>query len=153
MYLFFLPFSQIIPPLLLPQIPKDCSIHLCLFCCLTYRIGNTCTPVVDSCWCMAKLYNTIQYCKYLFVFTIVFTICIYNLYLQIQIQFVFTIVFTIQYCKIKKREKFHLFFYWRIIALQNFVVYYQTSKWISYRYTYIPYLLNFPPRSIPIPPL
>ena len=22
----------------LPQSPKDCSIHLCLFCCLTYRI-------------------------------------------------------------------------------------------------------------------
>ena len=25
-----------------------------------FRIGNTCTPVVDSCWCMAK---PIQYCK------------------------------------------------------------------------------------------
>ena len=25
-------------PLTLPQSPKDCSIHLCLFCCLTYRI-------------------------------------------------------------------------------------------------------------------
>ena len=24
--------------LLLPQSPKDCSIHLCLFCCLTYRV-------------------------------------------------------------------------------------------------------------------
>ena len=22
----------------LPQNPKDCSIHLCLFCCLTYRV-------------------------------------------------------------------------------------------------------------------
>ena len=32
-----MPFSQIIlPPL--PQSPKDCSIHLCLFCCLTYRV-------------------------------------------------------------------------------------------------------------------
>ena len=36
-----MPFSQIIPPspssshpLPLPQSPKDCSIHLCLFCCL-----------------------------------------------------------------------------------------------------------------------
>ena len=55
-------------PLPLPQSPKDCSIHLCLFCCLEYRctemiqrdgtgrevgegfrMGNTCTPVVDSC--------------------------------------------------------------------------------------------------------
>ena len=25
-----------------------------------FRMGNTCTPVVDSCWCMAK---QIQYCK------------------------------------------------------------------------------------------
>ena len=24
-------------PLPLPQSPNDCSIHLCLFCCLTYR--------------------------------------------------------------------------------------------------------------------
>ena len=32
-----MPFSQIIHPLPLPQSPKDCSIHLCLFCCLTYK--------------------------------------------------------------------------------------------------------------------
>ena len=25
-------------PLPLPQSPKDCSIHLCLFCCLTYKV-------------------------------------------------------------------------------------------------------------------
>ena len=25
-------------PLPLPQSPKDCSIHLCFFCCLTYRV-------------------------------------------------------------------------------------------------------------------
>ena len=25
-------------PLPLPQSPKDCSIHQCLFCCLTYRV-------------------------------------------------------------------------------------------------------------------
>ena len=25
----------------LPQSPKDCSIHLCLFCCLTYKIAIT----------------------------------------------------------------------------------------------------------------
>ena len=40
-------------------------------------------------------------------------------------------------------------FYWRIIALQNFAVFCQTSIWISHRYTYIPSLLNFPL----IPPL
>ena len=26
------------PPLPLPQSPKDCSIHQCLFCCLAYRV-------------------------------------------------------------------------------------------------------------------
>ena len=26
------------PPLPLPQSPKDCSIHQCLFCCLVYRV-------------------------------------------------------------------------------------------------------------------
>ena len=25
-----------------------------------FRMGNTCTPMVDACWCMAK---PIQYCK------------------------------------------------------------------------------------------
>ena len=32
------PFSQIIPPTTPDQSPKDCSIHLCLFCCLAYRV-------------------------------------------------------------------------------------------------------------------
>ena len=35
---FSMLFSQIIPPLLLPQSSKFCSLHLCLFCCLTYRV-------------------------------------------------------------------------------------------------------------------
>ena len=39
-------------------------------------------------------------------------------------------------------KKINLFFYWRIIALQNFVVFCQTSTWITHRYTYIPSLLN-----------
>ena len=37
-------FNAILPnhPLLpLPQSPKDCSIHLCLFCCLVYRVVVT----------------------------------------------------------------------------------------------------------------
>ena len=33
-----MPFSQIFPPSPLPQSPKDCSIHQCLFCCLVYRV-------------------------------------------------------------------------------------------------------------------
>ena len=43
---------------------------------------------------------------------------------------------------------FSLFFYWRIIVLQNFVVFCQTSTWISHRYTYIPFLLNLPTISL-----
>ena len=31
-------------PLPLPQSPKDCSIHLCLFCCLAYRVIITIWP-------------------------------------------------------------------------------------------------------------
>ena len=31
-------------PCLLPQSPIDCSIHLCLFCCLTYRVIITIVP-------------------------------------------------------------------------------------------------------------
>ena len=44
------------------------------------------------------------------------------------------------------------FFYWRIIALQNFAVFCQTSKWISYRYTYIPCLLKLSPSPSPSHP-
>ena len=43
-------------------------------------------------------------------------------------------------------------FNWRIIALYTFVVFFQTSIWISHRYTYSPSLLNFPPVSLPILP-
>ena len=46
-------------------------------------------------------------------------------------------------------KNFYLFFSWRIIALQNFVVFCQTSTWISHRYTYIPSLLNLPAILIP----
>ena len=39
--LYYTCFNAILPnhhTLPLPQGPKDCSIHLCLFCCLTYRV-------------------------------------------------------------------------------------------------------------------
>ena len=38
-----------------------------------------------------------------------------------------------------------------IIAWQNFAVFCQTSTGISYRYTYVPSLLNLHPISLPIP--
>ena len=43
----------------------------------------------------------------------------------------------------------NLFFTWRIIALQSFVVFCQIWAWISHRYTYIPSLLNLLPISLP----
>ena len=44
------PISSHPPPL--PQSPKDCSIHLCLFCCLAYRVIVTCRgpAPVDPGW-------------------------------------------------------------------------------------------------------
>ena len=46
-----------------------------------------------------------------------------------------------------------LIFNWRIIALQFCFAFYQTSTWISHRFTYVPSHLNNPPTSLPIPPL
>ena len=49
----------------------------------------------------------------------------------------------------------YLFFNWRIISLQNFFVFYQTSTWISHRYTYsrvcmsVPNSLNISPPILP----
>ena len=40
---------------------------------------------------------------------------------------------------------------WKVIALQNFVAFCQTSTWISHRYTYITSLLKLSPISLPIP--
>ena len=34
---------------LLPQNPKDCFIHLCLFCCLAYRVIVQFSSVAQSC--------------------------------------------------------------------------------------------------------
>ena len=44
--------------------------------------------------------------------------------------------------------KISSFFNWRIIALQNCVVFCQTSTWISHRYTNIPSFSNLPPTSL-----
>ena len=48
-------------------------------------------------------------------------------------------------------KKFYLFFNWRIIALQNFAVFCQTSTWISHRCTHIPSFLKLPVPSHPTP--
>ena len=44
----------------LPQSPKDCSIHLCLFCCLTYRVIVT---IFSN-----KEHNYFIFKQYIFVF-------------------------------------------------------------------------------------
>ena len=54
-------------------------------------------------------------------------------------------------CEVRINVILNLFFYWRIIALQNFV-FCKTSTWISHRYTYIPSFLNLPPSSLPSHP-
>ena len=38
LYMFQCHSPKLSHPLPLPQSPKDCSIHLCLFCCLAYRV-------------------------------------------------------------------------------------------------------------------
>ena len=38
LYMFQCHSAESSHPLTLPQSPKDCSVHLCLFCCLTYRV-------------------------------------------------------------------------------------------------------------------
>ena len=55
-----MPFSQIIPSLPLPQSPKDCSIHLCLFCCLQYRV--VITIFLNSYICISILYWCFSFC-------------------------------------------------------------------------------------------
>ena len=60
-----MPFSQIIPPSPSPKESKDCSIHLCLFCCLAYRVIIT------------IFLNTIYMCRYtvlVFFFLAYFTL-------------------------------------------------------------------------------
>ena len=46
--------------------------------------------------------------------------------------------------KVMSLHFFNLFFYWRIIALQNFVVFCQTLTWISHRYISPPFWTCLP---------
>ena len=46
----------------------------------------------------------------------------------------------------------YIYFNWRIIALQNFVVLCQTSTWISHRCKYVPSLLNLLSPEFPVLP-
>ena len=47
----------------------------------------------------------------------------------------------------------YLFFNWRIITLQNCIGFCHISVWINHSYTHVPFLLNLPPTSHPVPHL
>jgi len=107
-----------------------------------FRMGNTCIPVVDSFWYLAKLIQFVKFRnkiklkkkkdtsrlrefhqkkKYIYIYCYCMYSClgdIYNLF----------------------HRNFFFFFNWRIIALQNFDVFYQTSTWISHQFSSIQYL-------------
>ena len=49
-------------PCPLPQSPKDCSIHLCLFCCLVYRIIITIfLNSIYMCWYIVLVFFFLAY--------------------------------------------------------------------------------------------
>ena len=52
----------------------------------------------------------------------------------------------------RKKNTFFFFFNWRIITLQDFVVFCQTLTLISHKDIHVPALLSLPPVSFPIPP-
>ena len=44
-----------------------------------------------------------------------------------------------------RQALFKINFYWSIVALQCYIIFYCTAKWISYTYTFVPYLLDLFP--------
>ena len=72
------------------------------------------------------------------------------LFTLITLHRIYRIYFNISHPMMRKTT---FIFYWRIIALQNFAVSCQTSKWITIGLHISPSLLNLPPISFPIPPL
>ena len=60
----------------LPQSPKDCSIYLCLFCCLTYKV--IITIFLNSIYMHSVQLSSVQSLKYtvlVFYFLAYFTLC------------------------------------------------------------------------------
>ena len=51
-------------------------------------------------------------------------------------------------CSLLLCHLFFLFFNWRMIALPCCVGFCHTTRWISHKYTYIPFLLSLPPTSL-----
>ena len=52
LYIFQSHSPKSLHPLPLPQSPKDCSIHQCLFCCLVYRVIVTLTLLSEKVLCL-----------------------------------------------------------------------------------------------------
>ena len=134
------------------------SIHICSIPLIPKRQYKAAVPRL----CLLGLTCSRQHSFLPFSFTKYWCISCHNL---------FIIKYTLSKCtgtqvrysaKFPKSDKIQIFFshvplfksfYWRTIALQNFVVFCQTSTWIRNRYTYIPSILNLPSISCPIPPL
>ena len=60
LYVFQCHFPKSSHPLPLPQSPKDCSIHQCLFCCLVYRVIVTRLSCCFNYYCFKKHLNIHQ---------------------------------------------------------------------------------------------
>ena len=70
----------------LPQSPKDCSIHLCLFCCLAYRIIVTIfawnVPLVCLSYLSLLFFRTLHSDGYIFPFLLCFSFSSFLSYLE-----------------------------------------------------------------------
>ena len=123
-----------------------CSLCLCLYFCPENRF--ICTIFLDS--------------IYMWYYLIFFSFCFTSLYTtdsrsihtttNVPISSLFMaelfhcVLFGIPLC-VCTTSFFYLFFNWRIIALQTFVVFCQISTWISHRYIHVPSLLTLRPIS------
>ena len=62
LYMFKCHSPKLSHPLPLPQSPKDCSIHLCLFCCLAYRVIVTIfLNSIYMCWYTVLVFFFLAY--------------------------------------------------------------------------------------------